>query len=134
MSATVYSFLDIDGTYLYIGCTEKLRSRVLGHRRKPWWPQATTLRILAGPTPLRVGLEIERHLIETLEPLHNVLWTHAWRTPRLAAGEAVEPRPLSDTGALVLRRGYTVLRSELDDLEQFWQRVKHSPVRSKATA
>lgn len=95
MSATVYGFTDTDGTWLYIGCTEKLPHRLSGHRRKPWWPEVARIHVLACGIPRRGALRIERHLIEQREPVHNVFFTRRWRLA-MTGTAAIRTPPLTD--------------------------------------
>jgi len=70
--AVVYELFDADENLLYVGVSENLRRRLVGHRStSPWFPRVTRARVRRFPT--RAEAEAEEHRLHTTTPTpHNV--------------------------------------------------------------
>jgi len=96
MTTHVYTFRAIDGTVLYVGCTENIGRRLTQHTYKPWWPEVFRIDSVAFPTWDEAS-PFERARIQQLQPVHNVVMTDknefsgGWATRR--AHLAGEPCP-----------------------------------------
>jgi excinuclease UvrABC nuclease subunit len=74
MTAHVYTFRAIDGTVLYVGCTERIGRRLLQHEYKPWWPEVVRIDSVAFATLAEARLA-ETSRIRQLQPVHNTVMT-----------------------------------------------------------
>ena len=107
MTATVYGFQDATGAVLYVGCTERPAERVAtGHRRKPWWPDVDQAVIFLSGIPLNTALQLERALIEALEPVGNTVFTRAWRNAMGVEARSVVPAPCPRAAVAVVVAGF----------------------------
>jgi hypothetical protein len=110
----VYRAYDDAGRLLYVGCTGRLHSRHLAHRRESdWYPFAARFHT-TGPFAREVALEKEREAIEAEAPAFNALpaqigqaarWnaaeTKAFRLLRRRAEERIgRPLTIDDVGPL----------------------------------
>ncbi|WP_166905944.1 GIY-YIG nuclease family protein [Mycobacterium sp. DL440] len=71
----VYTLYPADGDRpLYIGMTQELINRLAGHRnqkpRKPWYSDISRV-VITHCESREAAAAHERHLIQTLDPIHN---------------------------------------------------------------
>ena len=77
---TVYAHIAADDRVLYVGASCRLSARTAHHRgQSPWWPLVERVEVVAADLPGRDAKDLERRLIETLNPPHNTVFTAAWR-------------------------------------------------------
>ncbi len=70
---TVYRQYDADGVLLYVGCTDNLHRRTVGHRSKsPWWPLVARIESELLPN-FRSAWLAELRAIKNEAPLYNVI-------------------------------------------------------------
>ena len=77
----VYMALDSSGDALYVGLSSAPERRIASHRSALWWPQVARWR-MSGPYLRSVAYELERELIEDLDPIGNVMHTSRYVHPR----------------------------------------------------
>lgn len=91
----LYLHLDANGTVLYVGLTGDMPKRHTAHRRESaWWPQVARV-IEVGPYPYELGHDVERFVIEQLDPPHNVVFTTRWPVALAAATKTRQARYLA---------------------------------------
>lgn len=74
----LYLHIDCDGSVLYVGKTYKPEKREREHRsRSPWWPAVDRV-VVCGPYLDNHARRLERHVIELLDPPHNLVHTTRW--------------------------------------------------------
>lgn len=72
---TVYTFWNVEGVALYVGCTADFSKRLTDHRRtKSWFAEVTRFDAVIYPHQ-SAGLAAEMSRIRELQPLHNRLHT-----------------------------------------------------------
>jgi len=68
----VYVFRDALDRVLYVGITWSAKARWRHHKRKKaWWFQVTSAQLSCCDSNFK-ALELERHLIKELKPMHNI--------------------------------------------------------------
>lgn len=74
----LYLHLAADGSVLYAGLTYCPETRAKQHRSTAsWWPQVAEV-ITFGPYLADHARRLERHVIELLDPPHNLAYTTRW--------------------------------------------------------
>ncbi|QOR55327.1 MAG: hypothetical protein SHS37scaffold537_25 [Phage 68_12] len=68
----VYQLLDARGAPLYVGVSADPAERIRQHRfTRAWWPQVVDV-VLSERLPRADAEALERDLIRTLQPRHNI--------------------------------------------------------------
>lgn len=70
--AFVYRCMSADGRVLYVGMTANRIVRMRNHKSsKAWWPEVDRV-VWTEAMPILVARRVEKALIRSLRPLHNV--------------------------------------------------------------
>lgn len=90
--AWVYRAFDADGDLLYVGMTQRPRTRMQQHRRKAdWWGDASRIRFSQYPTR-NDALQAERSAIHSEKPVYNIRRPESWSEYVQAAMAAARER------------------------------------------
>jgi hypothetical protein len=78
VTTSVYVLIGAGDQVLYVGKSSFPERRVFDHRSKPWWNEVESVEMAGFGNDLQMR-ELERRLIETFDPPHNVMHTREWR-------------------------------------------------------